>query len=138
MDLAFIVRFHFGTGYDPGPRPSLMHSLSLSLGTSVHRLPPNLPPPLPVMGPLLSGSVPSLHDIFSLPWRLIPMLVIFRVNDTVGNPEFYSDQLRQANIYNFIVNEALPSAINEMNMDGDNPGNAMYISQLKPHLASIA
>ncbi len=68
----------------------------------------------------------------------VPLLVVFRVNDTVGNPRFYIDQLRQANIYNFIVNEALPSAINEMNMDGDNPGNKAYISQLKPHLASIA
>lgn len=68
----------------------------------------------------------------------VPLLVVFRVNDTAGNPRFYIDQLRQANIYNFIVNEALPSAINEMNMDGDNPGNKAYISQLKPHLASIA
>ncbi len=65
----------------------------------------------------------------------IPLLVIFRVNDTIGNPKFYISELRQADIYNFIYDEILPAALKEMKTDGDALGG--FVSQLKPHIAPM-
>ena len=41
----------------------------------------------------------------------IPVLVILRVNATAGNPGFYADQLRRADIYNFVHSDILPYAL---------------------------
>jgi len=65
------------------------------------------------------------------------MLVIFRVNDTLGNPDFYTDQLRQTDIYNFICDEALPAALEEAGIGGDTPEARANISRIKPHIITM-
>ena len=53
---------------------------------------------------------------------LVVVLVLFTVNDTFLNPAFYVAQLRQADIYNFLYDEALPAAQEEVSkeiQDGD-------------------
>jgi len=44
-------------------------------------------------------------------------LVVGRVNATLGNPDFYIDQLRKADMYNFIYDKALPTAIDELDSE---------------------
>ena len=44
-------------------------------------------------------------------------LVVGRVNATLGNPDFYIDQLRRADMYNFIYDKALPTAIDELDSE---------------------
>ncbi|HEY82453.1 MAG TPA: hypothetical protein G4O01_04085 [Dehalococcoidia bacterium] len=66
----------------------------------------------------------------------ILLLVVFRVNATVGNPDFYNEQLRQADIYNFIYTEVLPAALEETELGDADIG--LDISQLKPHIMGIA
>lgn len=65
------------------------------------------------------------------------MLVIFRVNDTLGNPDFYTDQLRQADTYSFIYDEALPAALEEAGIGGDTPEARASISRIKPHIITM-
>ena len=43
----------------------------------------------------------------------IPTLVVSRVNATVLEPDFYIDQLREADFYNFLHDEVLPFALDE-------------------------
>ena len=64
----------------------------------------------------------------------ILLLVIFRVNATLGNPDFYNDQLRQADIYNFIYNDALPVALEEAGIGVDTSEAGINI---KPHLIDM-
>ena len=64
----------------------------------------------------------------------ILFLAVFRINATVGNPDFYIDQLRQADVYNFIYEEALPVALEEVESGGDNAEAGINISHLKPHI----
>jgi hypothetical protein len=65
----------------------------------------------------------------------IPTLVIFRINDTVGNSAFYTAQLRKADIYNFVYDSVLPSAIEDAYSHLDNP--EFNISVLKPYMAPL-
>lgn len=44
---------------------------------------------------------------------LFVTLVIFRINGTFLNPDFYPEQLREANIYEFVLVDALTSALDE-------------------------
>ena len=64
----------------------------------------------------------------------ILLLVIFRVNATLGNPDFYNDQLRQADIYNFIYDDALPVALEEAGIGVDTSEAGINI---KPHLIDM-
>lgn len=80
-------------------------------------------------------SVPLLALTFII--LSILVLVIFRVNDTVGNPDFYNDQLSQAEIYNFIYDEAIPAALEEAGIDGDTSEAKINISRLKPHIIDM-
>jgi len=66
----------------------------------------------------------------------IPFMVAFRTNDTIGNPHFYTQQLRQADAYNFVYNEVLPSAVNDAYSDMADT-SPIDISVLKPYTASI-
>ncbi|HEX77020.1 MAG TPA: hypothetical protein G4O03_01215 [Dehalococcoidia bacterium] len=83
-----------------------------------------------------------LRRLIALPLALtfiilfILMLVIFRINGTLGNPDFYTDQLRQADIYNFIYDDVLPAALEETEL-GDVPGAVIDISEMKPHILSM-
>ncbi|MFC1915590.1 hypothetical protein ACFLW4_02730 [Chloroflexota bacterium] len=67
----------------------------------------------------------------------IPVLVIFRVNDTLGNPDFYNDQLHQAEIYDFIYDEAMPVALEEIVIDGDTSEAGIDLSHITPHIIDM-
>jgi len=68
----------------------------------------------------------------------IPLLVVFRVDSTVGNPDFYNEQLSQADIYNFLYDDVLPAALAEADIGGSTPGDGINITKFKPHIISIA
>ena len=65
------------------------------------------------------------------------VLVAFRVNATIGNPDFYAEQLQKADVYDFIYDEALPAALAESEIGEDSGGVNVIISPLKPHLVAI-
>ncbi|HET6477477.1 MAG TPA: hypothetical protein VFF92_00180, partial [Dehalococcoidales bacterium] len=65
------------------------------------------------------------------------VLVAFRVNATAGNPDFYAEQLQQADVYYFIYDDVLPAALEEAGMDEDTEGAGVIISPLKPHLNDV-
>ncbi|MBI2829877.1 MAG: hypothetical protein HYX81_01815 [Chloroflexi bacterium] len=48
----------------------------------------------------------------------VPLMLVYRVNSTVGNPDFYIGQLRKADVYNFLYDSVLPSALKEIG-DGE-------------------
>jgi hypothetical protein len=41
-------------------------------------------------------------------------VILGRVNSTLGNPNFYTDRLREADAYNFLYDEAMPLVLDEM------------------------
>lgn len=65
------------------------------------------------------------------------VLLAFRVNATVGNPDFYAEQLQQAGVYQFIYDDLLPAALAESEMDGDSGDVSIIISPLKPHIVDM-
>lgn len=65
----------------------------------------------------------------------IIVLVVTHVNGTVGSPGFYNDQMRQADIYNFIYDELLPTALDEIETDYS-PDMPIDISNIKDELIS--
>ena len=65
------------------------------------------------------------------------VLVAFRVNATAGNPDFYAEQLQQADVYHFIYNDVLPAALEEVGMGEDTEGAGVIISSFKPHLSNV-
>ena len=84
-----------------------------------------------------------LRRIIAIPLALtfiilfILMLVFFRVNDTMGNPDFYNDQLRQADVYNFLYDNVLPAALEEAELSMDTPEAGINITQIKPYIISM-
>ena len=64
-----------------------------------------------------------VRRIFAIPLIIlfvvlfIVVLVLTQVNSTFADPGFYNDQLQQADIYNFVYDKALPSALDEMKAD---------------------
>ncbi len=65
------------------------------------------------------------------------VLVAFRANATAGNPDFYAEQLQQADVYHFIYDDVLPMALEESDAGEDTGGIGVIISPLKPHLANV-
>jgi hypothetical protein len=63
----------------------------------------------------------------------IVLLVVFRVDGTLANAGFYHDQLHQADMYNFVYEEALPAALEEAGIGGEVAG-----IELEPHLIALA
>jgi hypothetical protein len=61
----------------------------------------------------------------------VSLLVVQRFNSTAGNPDFYVDRLRQADIYNFMYHDILPAALDEIEIDGDTSEIPVDIEQLK-------
>ncbi|MFC2017723.1 hypothetical protein ACFLTQ_00265 [Chloroflexota bacterium] len=47
----------------------------------------------------------------------IPALLLTEANNTAASPDFYNDQLERADMYNFIHDEALPAALDEIEED---------------------
>lgn len=66
----------------------------------------------------------------------IPILVVFRVNDTVGNPNYYVDQLRKDDIYNFAYHEVLPAVLDEAAPSAGSK-DAVDISKYKANIISV-
>lgn len=46
-------------------------------------------------------------------------MLVFRINATVREPDFYTDALSDLDVYNFIYDEGLPYAIGRAELDGD-------------------
>ncbi|MFC1963493.1 hypothetical protein ACFLVL_02605 [Chloroflexota bacterium] len=68
---------------------------------------------------------------------LIATLVLTQVNGTVGNADFYNDQLQRADMYNFIYDEVIPVALDELEID-DSSDLPIDISAIKDDIASAA
>jgi hypothetical protein len=68
---------------------------------------------------------------------LVAVLLIWQVNSTVGNPKFYTDQLEKADIYNFIYDDVLPVALEEI-PSGDESDLPVDISEFKDDLIPVA
>jgi hypothetical protein len=60
----------------------------------------------------------------------VSLLVVQRVNSTAGNPDFYVDRLRQADIYNFAYQDIIPAAIDQLEID-ENDNFPLDIEQLE-------
>jgi len=65
------------------------------------------------------------------------VLVAFRVNATAANPDFYAEQLHQADIYHFIYDDVLPAAVEEVGIGEDTGGASAIILPFKPYLVEI-
>lgn len=66
----------------------------------------------------------------------LPVMVVYRVNSTVANPGFYTDQLRKADIYNFLYDDVLPAATSQIRLgDGSQPGSDF--SWVAPYLTTM-
>ena len=65
------------------------------------------------------------------------VMVAFRVNGTAGNPDFYAEQLQQADVYHFIYDDVLPAALEESGVSEDAEGAGAIIAPLKPHLVDV-
>ncbi len=65
------------------------------------------------------------------------VLVAFRVSGTVGNPDFYAEQLQQADVYQFIYDDVLPAALEEVGVSEDAEGAGTIITSLKPQLVGV-
>ncbi len=65
------------------------------------------------------------------------VLVAFRVNATAGNPDFYAEQLQQADVYHFIYDDVLPAALAEVGAGEDAGGAGIIVAPLQPHLADV-
>ena len=72
---------------------------------------------------------------------LIFVLLITQVNDTLLNPGFYNDQMRKADVYNFLYDELLPVALDEVEEEmekDDSTDFAIDISAIEDELVSAA
>jgi len=65
------------------------------------------------------------------------VLVAFRINATAGNPDFYAEQLQQADVYHFIYDAVLPAALEESGIGGATGETSVIITPLKPHIADV-
>ncbi|MBI2858573.1 MAG: hypothetical protein HYX90_05795 [Chloroflexi bacterium] len=65
----------------------------------------------------------------------VPILLVFRANDTIGNPRFYVDRLRNADLYNFAYDRAIPAAIDETKSGATNA--VLDISSYKANILRV-
>ena len=65
------------------------------------------------------------------------VMVAFRVNATIGNPDFYTEQLQQADVYHFVYDDVLPAALEESGIGEDAGGVGVILSPLQPHLVDV-
>ena len=64
-------------------------------------------------------------------------LVFFQISDTLEKPEFYNDQLQQADIYNYLYEYVLPAALEEAVIDKDPLEFGINITPIKPYIISM-
>lgn len=67
----------------------------------------------------------------------IVVLMVTHVNGTVANPGFYNDQMLQADVYNFVYDEALPAALDEIET-GDASDIPIDISAIEDDIVAAA
>ena len=67
----------------------------------------------------------------------IVVLTITQVNGTFANPDFYTDQLRKADMYNLLYDEALPAALDEVET-GDTSDFNIDIQVIKDDIVAAA
>jgi len=65
-------------------------------------------------------------------------IVLGRVNSTLGNPDFYIDRLREADVYNFVYDEAMPLALDEMDDTFTAGDTSIDMTHLKAKLVPAA
>nr|QOV09060.1 hypothetical protein HULAa30F3_00013 [uncultured Dehalococcoidia bacterium] len=65
----------------------------------------------------------------------VPLMLVSQVNNTVANPNFYTDQLRKADMYNFVSAQILPAMIEQVDTSS---GAASNLDWAKPQLTQIA
>jgi len=68
---------------------------------------------------------------------LLVIIFVTNINDTAANPRFYQDQMRQADIYNFVYDELLPAELDSIET-GDQADIPIDISGIKGDLISAA
>ena len=64
----------------------------------------------------------------------VVFVVLGRVNNTLGNPEFHIERLREADIYNFMYDDALPVALEEIDDFLDLDGTQIDITAVKAQI----
>lgn len=69
--------------------------------------------------------VPLFIALFTL------VLLTLRINATLGNPQFYIDQLRQADTYNWFYAQLFPAALKEVRIDPWPKGPKLDTEKLK-------
>src|SRR4030042_1240802 len=79
-------------------------------------------------------SLPFIIFFFLL---FVVVLVVTQTNCAFSNPGFYNDQLRQADMYNFVDDEALPAALDEIETD-ESSDFQIDIAAIKEDLVSAA
>ncbi len=67
----------------------------------------------------------------------IAVLLVTQVNSSFANPGFYNNQLRQADMYNFVYDKALPAALDEVQAD-QSSATPFDITNIKNDIVSSA
>src|SRR3989304_1266495 len=65
------------------------------------------------------------------------LLVVHRTNATAGNPDFYIDKLRQADVYNYMYHDILPAALEEIEADVGANDFPVEFAILKSHAPGV-
>jgi hypothetical protein len=65
------------------------------------------------------------------------VMVAFRVTATAGNPDFYTEQLQRADVYNLVYDDVLPAALEEYDITEDAGGLGAVFTPLQPHLVDL-
>ena len=79
----------------------------------------------------------------TLPLILILIVILFiallitQVNNTAANPEFYNNLMVEADVYNFVYDDVIPAALEEVEVD-DTLDIPIDISDIEDELVSIA
>ncbi len=68
---------------------------------------------------------------------LTVLLPVTQLNDTAANPRFYEDRLEQADVYDFVYDEALPAALDELEAD-DLSDSPIALAPIRDDLVSAA
>lgn len=68
----------------------------------------------------------------------VPLLVLFRVNDTLGNPEFYINQIHRSQLYDYVYSDVLPASLDQLGSNNSGDIGAVDLSRIKPDIVQAA
>ena len=68
---------------------------------------------------------------------LITAVAVTAVNNTAANPKFYNDQMKQANVYDYIYTDIVPAALDEVKTD-QSSDLTINISDFKTEITAAA